>query len=81
MAAELRLGKVCAVYLIILSSFTTVFYALKNGDLNVFIVTYLCTFSGMGSFRLYSAHDSPCDANTQPYHTGSVAARVNKDNA
>ena len=25
------------------------------------------------------AQDSPCDNNTQPYHTGSVAARVNKD--
>ena len=27
------------------------------------------------------AQDSPCDDNTQPYHTGSVAARVNKDRA
>ena len=25
--------------------------------------------------------DSPCDDNTQPYHTGSVAAQVNKDRA
>ena len=27
------------------------------------------------------AQDSPCDDNTQPYHTGSVTARVNKDRA
>ena len=33
----------------------------------------------MGSVRLYFAQDSPCDDNTQPYHTGSVAARVTKD--
>ena len=36
---------------------------------------------GMGSARLYCAQDSPCDDNTQPYHTGSVAVRVNKDRA
>ena len=35
----------------------------------------------MGSVRLYFACDSPCDENKQPYHTGSVAARVNKDRA
>ena len=35
----------------------------------------------MGSVRLYFAQDSPFDDNTQPYHTGSVAARVNKDRA
>ena len=35
----------------------------------------------MGSVRLYFAQDSSCDDNTQPYHTGSVAARVNKDRA
>ena len=35
----------------------------------------------MGSARLYFAQDSPCDDNTQPYNTGSVAARVNKDRA
>ena len=35
----------------------------------------------MGSTRLYFAQDSPCDDNTQPYHTGSVAFRVNKDHA
>ena len=34
-----------------------------------------------GSARLYFAQDSPCDDNSQPYHTGSVAARVNKDRA
>ena len=39
------------------------------------------TWRGMGSARLYFAQDSPCDDNTQPYHTGSVAARVNKDRA
>ena len=33
----------------------------------------------MGSVGLYLAHGSPCDENKQPYHTGSVAARVNKD--
>ena len=33
----------------------------------------------MGSARLYFARDSPCDENKQPCHTGSVAARVNKD--
>ena len=36
------------------------------------------TWRGMGSAR-YIAQDSPCDDNTQPYHTGSVAAWVNKD--
>ena len=35
----------------------------------------------MGSARLYFAQDSPCDDNTQPLHTGSVTARVNKDRA
>ena len=39
------------------------------------------TWRGMGSARLYFAQDSPCDDNTQPYHTGSVAVRVNKDRA
>ena len=39
------------------------------------------TWRRMGSARLYFAQDSPCDDNTQPYHTGSVAARVNKDRA
>ena len=39
------------------------------------------TWRGMGSARLYFAQDSPCDDNTQPYHTGSVTARVNKDRA
>ena len=39
------------------------------------------TWRGMGSARLYFAQDSPCDDNTQPFHTGSVAARVNKDRA
>ena len=39
------------------------------------------TWRGMGSVRLYFACDSPCDENKQPYHTGSVAARVNKDRA
>ena len=33
------------------------------------------TWRGMGSVRLYFAQDSPCDNNTQPYQTGSVAAR------
>ena len=33
----------------------------------------------MGSVRLYFAQDTPCDDNTQPYHTEWVAARVNKD--
>ena len=32
------------------------------------------TWRGMGSIRLYFAKDSPCADNTQPYHTGSVAA-------
>ena len=35
----------------------------------------------MGSARLYFARDSPCDENKQPYHTGSIAARVSKDRA
>ena len=39
------------------------------------------TWRGMGSARLYFAQDSPCGDNTQPYHPGSVAARVNKDRA
>ena len=39
------------------------------------------TWRGMGSVRLYLARDSPCNENSQPYHTGSVAARVNKDRA
>ena len=39
------------------------------------------TWRGMGSARLYVAQDSPCDDNTQPFHTGLVAARVNKDRA
>ena len=34
---------------------------------------------GMGSVRLYFAPDSLCDENKQPYYTGSVPARVNKD--
>ena len=29
----------------------------------------------------YFARDSPCDEDKQPCHTGSVAARVNKDRA
>ena len=33
----------------------------------------------MGSVRLYLAHESPYDEKKQPYHTGLVAARVNKD--
>ena len=37
------------------------------------------TWRGMGSARLYFAQDSPCDDNIQPYHTGSVAAWINKD--
>ena len=36
------------------------------------------TWRGMGLLRLYFALDSQCDDNTQPYHTGSVATRVNK---
>ena len=44
--------------------------------------TAMCsTWRGMGSVRLYFACDSPCDDNKQPYHTGSVATRVNKDRA
>ena len=39
------------------------------------------TWRGMGSVRLYFARDTPCDENKQPYHPGSVAARVNKDRA
>ena len=35
----------------------------------------------MGSVRLYFALYSPYDENKQPYHAGSVAARVNKDRA
>ena len=31
--------------------------------------------------RPRDAQDSPCDDNTQPYHTESVAARVNKNRA
>ena len=37
------------------------------------------TWRGMDSVRLYFARDSSCDDNKQQYHTGSVAARVNKD--
>ena len=39
------------------------------------------TWRGMGSVRLYFSRDSPCNESKQPYHTGSVAARVNKDRA
>ena len=39
------------------------------------------TWRGTGSVRSYFARDSPCDENKQPCHTGSVAARVNKDYA
>ena len=39
------------------------------------------TWRGMGSVRLYLARDSPYDENKQTYHTGSVAARVNKNRA
>ena len=34
-----------------------------------------------GLRQVVLAQDSPYDDNTQPYHTGSVAARVNKDRA
>ena len=34
-----------------------------------------------GLSQVVLAQDSPCDDNTQPYHTGSVASRVNKDSA
>ena len=37
------------------------------------------TWKGMGSVRLYFAHDSPCDENKQPYYTKLVITRVNKD--
>ena len=49
--------------------------------MNIF-VSHSCSlfpWRGMGSARLFFAQDSPCDDNKQPYHTGSVAARVNKD--
>ena len=39
------------------------------------------TWRGMGSVRLYFVQDSPCDDNTQPYHTRSDATRVNKGHA
>ena len=39
------------------------------------------TLGGIGSVGLHFARVSPCDDNKQPYHTGSVAARVNKDRA
>ena len=39
------------------------------------------TWRGMSSVRLYFARDSPCDENKQPYNTGLVAARVNKNRA
>ena len=39
------------------------------------------TLRRMGSVRLYFARDSPCDEDSKPYHTGLVAARVNKDRA
>ena len=42
---------------------------------------HVFSWRGMGSVRLYFARDSPCDKNKQPYHTGTVAARVNKDRA
>ena len=46
------------------------------------ISTATCsTWRGMGSARLYFAQDSPCNDNTQPYHTRSVSARGNKDRA
>ena len=32
-----------------------------------------------GLRQVYFAQDSPCDDNTQPYHTGLVASWVNKD--
>ena len=32
-----------------------------------------------GLRQVVLAQDSPCNDNTQPYHTGSVTARVNKD--
>ena len=34
-----------------------------------------------GLRQVVLAQDSPCDDNTQPYHTGSVAARINRDRA
>ena len=34
-----------------------------------------------GLRQVVLAQDSPCDDNRQPYQTGSVAARVNKDRA
>ena len=44
--------------------------------------TAMCsTCRGVGSVRMYLACDSSCDENKQTYHTGSVAARVNKDRA
>ena len=39
------------------------------------------TWRGMGFVRLCLASDSPYDENKQPYNTGSVVARVNKDRA
>ena len=39
------------------------------------------TWREMGSVRLYFARNPQCDENKQPVHTGSVAARVNKDRA
>ena len=39
------------------------------------------TWRGMGSARLYFAQDLPCNDSTQPFHTGLVTARVNKDRA
>ena len=45
-------------------------------------LTATCSaWRGMGSVRLYLARDSPYYENKQPYHTGSVAARVIKDRA
>ena len=39
------------------------------------------TWREMVPVRLHRASDSPYDENKQPYHTGSVAFRVNKDRA
>ena len=51
----------------------------RKGPMNS-TATY-STWRGMGSARLYFAQDSPCDDNSQPYHTGLVATLVKKDRA
>ena len=55
---------------------------IKQGSASTMNSMAMCSiWRGMGSARTYLARDSTSDENKQPYHTGSVAARDNKDRA